>query len=88
MTALTNASNAIVGIMQFTPVIIFSVLAFWKLHPVLFIFTAAVAYVTGCYAPDILTNGATNTFSLTIALSFVTYSLSCVAFSFITMFKG
>lgn len=76
------------GWLLLLPVVLFTTLAFWKLHPVLFILLSGVTYITGCYAADILTNGLTNPFSLTAALAFIMYGICCIGFAFMTMFKG
>lgn len=88
MIALTTAANAVAGIIMLMPLIIFSALAFWKLHPVLFIILAGISLVTACYMPDIMTSGTTTNLSLTAALGIITYGLACIVFAFMTMFKG
>lgn len=87
MTALTTAANAVAGIIMLMPLIIFSVLAFWKLNTVLFMISGAVALMTGCYAADIVTGGMTDELSITISLSLFTLWLICWSLSFWAMFR-
>ena len=75
------------GFVLLLPLIGFSILAFWRLHPVLFLITAGIAIMTGLYVPDILTGGTT-VLSMSVGLVMVMYSFVCVAFAYITIFKA
>lgn len=77
---------AVEGIPLLIPLILLSALAFWRLHPVLFMCLGGIAIIYGCYMPDILTGSVTNNLSLAISLMTFMYSLVCVAFAFKTMF--
>lgn len=88
MSYLVLVANAIAGMLLLAPLILFSVLAFWKLHPVLFIMLAGISLVSACYMPDILTGGTTTTLSLTVALSVIGYALANIGFSFMMIFRG
>lgn len=70
------------------PVILFTVLAFWTLHPAIFLFAAGIALMTGLYIPDILTGDTSNGMTLSIGMLLVVYAFACIAFSYITMFRS
>jgi len=74
------------GFVLLLPLIGFSILAFWRIHPVLFMITAGIAIMTGLYIPDILTGGTT-VLSMSVGLVIVVYAFVCVSFAYITMFK-
>ena len=76
------------GFVLLLPLIGFSILAFWILHPVLFLITAGIAIMTGLYAPDILTGNTTTVLSLSIGLAIVMYSFVCISFAYATMFRS
>ena len=75
------------GFVLLLPLIGFSVLAFWTLHPVLFLITAGIAIMTGLYVPDILTGGAT-ALSMSIGLVIVMYSFVCISFAYATIYRA
>ena len=70
-------------IMAGCAVAFFSVLAFWKLYPVLFMIAGGASMMLGLAWFD--TYG-TN-LGLSISLMIILYSLVCIAFAFWTMFK-
>ena len=74
------------GFVLLLPLILFSVLSFWQMNPVLFMITAGVAVMTGLSAPDILTGDTTTVLSLSTGLVMVLYSFLCLALAYITMF--
>ena len=75
------------GFVLLLPLIGFSILAFWRGHPVLFLITAGIAIMTGLYVPDLLTGGTTTVLSMSLGLVIVAYSLVCVAFAYRTLFR-
>ncbi|MFC2060617.1 hypothetical protein ACFLTZ_05990 [Chloroflexota bacterium] len=71
------------AIIQFLPLTLVSIMAFWKENSVLFMITAGLAMITGLYAPDILSgNYITTSVGIAAGLMFVTYSFLCAAFAF------
>lgn len=74
------------GLVLLLPLIGFSILAFWRLHPVLFLITAGIAIMTGLYVPDILTGGTT-VLSMSVGLVIVMYAFVCLTFAYLTIFK-
>lgn len=66
----------------FIPLILMSVLAFWKDNPALFLATTGIAIMTGLYSPNII-NGlyTTTTIGIGIGLTLIAYSLICGAFA-------
>lgn len=66
----------------FVPLILFSVLAFWKSNAILFMLVAGTALITGLYWYDAFTDNL----GLTIGLMLLLYALACVAFAFRMIF--
>lgn len=83
-----ETGEAITGLIKLLPLLSFSVLAFWRGHPVIYMYTAGIAIITGCYIPDILNGGVTDSLSLTVSLCFIGYALICLAFAFFMMFRS
>lgn len=81
-----DTGEALTGMIQLAPLVIFSALSFWRMHPVLFMFCGGVAVITGCYIPDIINGGVTDNLSLTAGLAMMFYGMVCFAFAFKTMF--
>ena len=65
-----------------------SAVAFWRLHPVLFIITAAMSLMVGLYAPDLLTGNTSTPLSLSMGLILVLYAFLNIGFAYRTLFKG
>ena len=74
------------GFVLLLPLIGFSILAFWRIHPVLFMLTAGIALMTGLYVPDILTGGTT-VLSMSVGLVIVVYAFVCVAMAYRALFS-
>lgn len=74
------------GFILLLPLIGFSILAFWRIHPVLFMITAGIAIMTGLYIPDILTGVTSTPLSLSIGLLVVMYAFVCVSMAYRTLF--
>jgi len=69
------------------PVVGFSLLAFWRMLPVLFMLTAGIALMTGLSAPNFLTGDTTTPLSMSLGLMLVVYAFLCVALAFLTLFR-
>ena len=80
MTALAIGAFAILAF--------FSFLAFWRLHPVLFLAVAGVAMETGLYTPHLMSGDVSTPLSQTIGLMIMLYSLVCIGFGYYTLFQG
>ena len=87
MTTTTMALNAVIGYVQFMPLVFLSFLAFWRMHPVLFMFNGGIAMITAFYIPDIINSGVTDNLGIAVALGMMGYSLVCFAFAFKLMFS-
>jgi ABC-type uncharacterized transport system permease subunit len=72
--------------LAFIPVVFFSLLAWWKYNPVLFMVTAGVALLVGFNSPDFLSPETTTSLEVTIGLTFIAYALLCVGMAFQTIF--
>ena len=89
MTLLEQGVQALTTLALFMPVIIFSILAFWKENYFLFMFTCIVAHMTGFYAPDIISGEyATTPLGVTVGICLVMYGIVCAGWSFALIFKG
>lgn len=86
MQMLSDAVAALTGIVIMLPIILLSILAFWRQYSVLFMICAGLAMVAGAYMPDILNAGVTDELSISAAISLWLYSLVCIAFAYKTIF--
>ena len=88
--ALTGISGNLLlfhGILLFLPVIIFSVLAFWKENPILFMFTAPVSLVTAFESPNMMSGVyTTSPLGITVGLILFVYALFCLGMALKLMF--
>lgn len=64
----------------------FSLLAFWRLSPVLFLMLAAISLMSSFYAPDFVTGGVTNGFSLTVGMLMLVYSFLSIGLAYWFLF--
>jgi len=71
-------------IMAGCAVAFFSLLAFWKLYPVLFMIAGGASMMLGLAWYDTF---GTN-LGLSISLMLILYSLICIAFAFYTLYTG
>jgi hypothetical protein len=73
--------------LQLLPLVIFSILAFWKENHILFIITFGIAFITGMNAPNII-SGEHETTALGVSLGalLIGYALFCAAMAFRLMF--
>lgn len=72
---------------EFLPLVLLSVLAFWKENAVLFIATSGLAIMTGLYAPDIISGDyLTTNLGISVGLMFIAYSFLCSGWAFRLMF--
>lgn len=82
-----TTAQALTGLVSLIPLAVFSGLAFWRFHPVLFMFCAGIAMITGFYMADIINGGTTSELSLTVSLALIGYSMVCIAFAYSFMFR-
>jgi len=75
------------GLVQFIPLIVMSVFAFWRSNAVLFLITAGIAIMTGLKAPDLLTGDTASPLSMSIGLALIAYAFVCVAFAYLRLFR-
>jgi len=60
----------------------FSLLAFWRLNPLLFMLAGGASLIVGLQWYDVYSTHA----GLTISLMLIAYSLVCIAFAFLFLF--
>jgi len=81
-----DVADVFQGLILLLPLIVFSILAFWKRHPVLFLIVAGIAIVTGLKMPDILA-GTTTPLSLSLGILTAAYAFVCIAMAYRAMFR-
>lgn len=88
LTASIGTIGVILGILGYLlPSVVLSVLAFWKENPVLFMITFGVSWITGLYAPNIISGSSdTTVMGLTLGLMLIGYGMFCMLMSFRLMF--
>ena len=64
-----------------------SVLAFWRLNPVLFLVTAGIAIMVGLNTPDLLSGNTSTDLGRSVGLMIIMYALAMVAFAYVTLFR-
>jgi len=79
---LGNLIQLFQNIFQFLPLILFSILAFWRFHAVLFMLTAGASLILGFYWYDSFTTNQ----GLAISLMLLIYSFVCIGFAFRCIF--
>jgi len=67
---------------EFIPLILISVLAFWKENAVLFMVAAGLAIMTGLYSPDLISGNL----GISAGLMLIMYSLVCCGLALRMMF--
>jgi len=75
-------------IMVGVAVLAFIVIAFWRMHPVLFMFAGGMALISACYMADIVSGGVTDNLSISASLSMIGLGLTLIAFAFLTTFRS
>lgn len=85
---MAQLADALTGLVMLLPLVTMSVFAFWRGHVVSFMLAGGVAVITACYTPDILNRGSTDPLSLGVGLVLIGYSLVCLAFAYMAMFRG
>jgi hypothetical protein len=85
---LSGLVNALGGFIYFLPLIVFSVLAFWKENYILFMITASISFMVGYYTPNII-SGAYETTSTAIAIgmALMIYGFLCSGWAFALMVR-
>jgi hypothetical protein len=84
---LSNLSTAGMGLLYLLPLLIISVLAFWKESFTLFMIAFGLAMVSGLNAPDIINGkGETTSMGLAIGILLMVYAIFCAAMSFRLMY--
>lgn len=78
-----ETADVLQTMVEFIPVIFFSVMAFRILHPVLFMLAAGTALFSGFYWFDTYDT----TYSLAVSLCMIIYSLVCLGFAYRYMFR-
>lgn len=72
----------------FIPVILFTILGFWRHNAIAFMIAGGLAIITGLEAPDIISSTATTTpLDIAIAMGFLLWALACWGYSFMCMFE-
>ena len=72
---------------QLAPVVLFSVIAFWKNNAFMFMFSCVLAIMSGYYAPDIISGQyETTPLGITVGLCLILYGFVCAAWSMASMF--
>lgn len=68
------------SLLQFLPLVFFSILAIWKDHFILFLVTAAIALITGYEAPDIISGDYETTWlGMTVGIVLIyIYTPACI----------
>jgi hypothetical protein len=84
---VTLLSTTFQGFVYLLPLLIFSILAFWRLNPVLFLIAGAVGLMSGLSIPDLLAGNTSSDLSLSLGLLVVAYGLACVVFAYVTLFR-
>jgi hypothetical protein len=75
------------GLIFFIPLIVVSLIAFWRQNPVLFLISAGIAMMMGLKSPDILTGDTTTNLSMSVGLVIVAYAFLCLAFGYVTLLR-
>ncbi len=84
-TGLTLIGQGLMLIVAFMPLVLFSVLSFWRPNPVLFMLSAGVSLMTGFYYYDTYVTNL----GLTLGLCLLAFSLFCLGMAYRTLFwKG
>jgi hypothetical protein len=86
-TVMALLATTLQGGLFLIPLIVFSILAFWRLNPVLFLIAAAIGLMTGLSIPDLLAGNTSSDLSLSLGLLVVAYGLACVVFAYVTLFR-
>jgi hypothetical protein len=68
-------------------VILFTVLAYWRGNPVLFMLAAGASIMVGLYTPDALKGLNYSNFGVTIGLMVILYSFLCIGLAFANAFR-
>lgn len=72
------------SVVYIIPLLIVSILAFWKEHAAMFMIVCGVAVMTGLYCPDMI--GTYPELGISIGLSIIAFGLLCAGWSFRLMF--
>jgi len=74
------------AIMAFLFLVLLLGLAFWRLHPVIFMLAAAYSYVMACYMPEVINGGVTDNVSMTAILIMIGLTITLIGFAYYRMF--
>jgi hypothetical protein len=85
---LSGLVNALGGFIYFLPLVVFSILAFWKENYILFMITASISFMVGYYTPNIISGSyETTSTSIAVGMALMVYGILCSAWAFALMVR-